>query len=83
MSDIEKAIMELQEYIGSGVYNGTNPPIYINTVIIAIQALEKQIPKKVSNKCMHYNCPSCFSRLEIELTDYCADCGQKLDWSVE
>ena len=43
MNEIEKAIMDLQEYIGSGVYNGTNPPMYINTVTTAILALEKQL----------------------------------------
>lgn len=42
-----KAIMDLQEYIGSGEYNGTNPPIYLLTANLAIDALEKQIAKKV------------------------------------
>lgn len=39
----QEAIMDLQEYIGSGEYNGTNPPIYLNTATLAINALEKQI----------------------------------------
>lgn len=43
MNEIEKAIMDLQEYIGSGEYNGSNPPIYLNTANLAISALEKQL----------------------------------------
>jgi len=41
--EIEKAILDLQEYIGSGEYNGSNPPIYINTIDEAIFALKKQL----------------------------------------
>ena len=59
----------------------------------AIDAPEKQIPKKVElfedeNCCgeIRYRCPSCkhnFSMEEFELAmNYC-DCGQALDWSEE
>lgn len=81
MNEIESALVRLKTISKSMLiskYNGLE-----SDMNLAIEALEKQIPKKVSNKAMHHNCPSCFSRLEIEFTDYCADCGQKLDWSVE
>lgn len=43
---LKESIMDLQEYIGSGLYNASDPPIYLQTAMIAIQTLEKQIPKK-------------------------------------
>lgn len=60
-------------------------------------ALEKQIPKKTkvvrSNfvDLAEFHCPSCDKRLILRLDgewlagrlkNYCADCGQKLDWSA-
>lgn len=59
---------------------------------MAIQALEKQIPKKVvkEGKCI-YKCPCCGECAETDCgdvfydyqLDYCNGCGQKLDWSDE
>ena len=48
----------------------------------AIQALEKQIPKKpeMEGK-QHYAC-QCASYVGY-LHEYCHDCGQKIDWSDE
>ena len=48
----------------------------------AIEALEKQIPKKVTKSA----CPSCnrlflFRHGEKRKGDYCDNCGQALDWS--
>lgn len=99
----KQSIMDLQEYIGSGLYNASDPPIYLQTAMIAIQALEKQIPK---NLCMmvamikmvsgmngingkpYELCPSCRTNLCCEMpyekkTNYCNNCGQKLDWSED
>ena len=49
---------------------------------MAINALEKQIPKKVTKSV----CPSCnriflFGHGEKRKGDYCDNCGQALDWS--
>jgi rRNA maturation endonuclease Nob1 len=46
------------------------------------EAVEKQIPKKVTNAV----CPSCnriflFRYKETRKGDYCDECGQALDWS--
>lgn len=51
---------------------------------MAIQALEKQIPKKPLQKSYMVKgavvCPKCeFVALKVD--DYCSHCGQKLDWS--
>ena len=65
----------------------------IEAIQIAIQALEKQIPKKPmmayddkvdSNWC---SCPICANGIGWEIharkIKFCWECGQKLDWSVE
>ena len=55
----------------------------------AIEALKKQIPKKVLTERNIYICPNCGSNVETDCGDdmldcrlnYCDNCGQKLDWS--
>ena len=92
-----EAIMDLQEYIGGGEYNGTNPPIYLNTAISAINALEKQIAKKILYRKQNYGTPYLCCECEAdqipteffcedgsepkEKHTFCWKCGQKLDWS--
>ena len=57
----------------------------------AIEALKKQIPKKVVMDKNIYLCPNCGSNAETDCGDdmldyrlnYCDNCGQKLDWSDE
>ena len=63
---------------------------------MAIEALEKQIPKKPDYEADGYDengnliydyakCPICGHDFEYDINDwgcnYCSDCGQKLDWS--
>ncbi len=60
---------------------------------IAIEALEKQIPKKPDYEGDGYDehgnliydtayCPNCRHMFEVDYdaTDYCPNCGQALDW---
>ena len=48
----------------------------IEAIQIAIQALEKQIPKKRDS----YNCPICSHYFEDgECFTYCPECGQRLE----
>ena len=60
----------------------------------AIEALEKQLPKKGIkekitegvNKGLHkYYCPVCYRNGDLSnkcnVGEYCSDCGQRLDWS--
>ena len=57
-----------------------------NAYDVAIQALEKQIPKQIDiskgESKKHYYCPVCYKWL-IKMTNYCCKCGQKLYWSDE
>ena len=64
----------------------------IDAIHIAIQALEKQIPKKpiLANNMMTKDkflmCPCCKFRFPdslVFLKTRCWNCGQKLDWSDE
>lgn len=57
---------------------------------LAIQALEKQVPKKMIKTphahidlTLMYRCPSCDTEYNrfYENKKYCMECGQKLDWS--
>lgn len=49
---------------------------------IMISAMEKQVPKKPTDRCMYKECPNC-GEVEIQFCKYCPSCGQKLDWSDE
>ena len=59
-----------------------------NAYRMAIQALEKQIPKKPRFYAHNYYCSVCDSlvwnnEFEWKRFKYCYTCGQKLDWSDE
>lgn len=69
---------------------------YVDAFLVAIEALEKQLPKKAREngmqdglirKIKYYTCPTCGNCLLTEMmnerqnTGYCWDCGQRLDWS--
>lgn len=60
--------------------------------IEAVEALEKQIPKKVKSEpwgdILIIKCPACSQYLEwdpyeLSCPDYCPYCGQCLDWSED
>ena len=61
---------------------------------IAIEALEKQLPKRVENRTEYKNlyghlifykgfCPNCGFVVDSSKNNHCNACGQKLDWTVE
>lgn len=53
----------------------------------AIEALEKQIPKKPIKSgreiryCEVWKCPKCGFEWSGRVVDYCYKCGQAIDWS--
>ena len=52
-------------------------------LVMAIKALEKQIPKKYvwhkdMNRIGRMSCPTCLKIVPHD--EYCCNCGQKLDW---
>ena len=79
-------------------YAQGNTGEHIESVKVAIQALEKQIAKKprktdsyrgVLKRVYAYVCPTCGNAClekymnERQNTMFCWNCGQKLDWSEE
>lgn len=49
---------------------------------LAVEALEKQIPRKLPVDNELYHCPGCGEKDAIMQGDnYCFNCGQALDWS--
>ena len=51
----------------------------------AIEALEKQIPKKLEIKDEYYVCPVCgvYQETSEGNPPYCINCGQRILWEVE
>lgn len=88
---IEESKIQLEELIQDrkSFICGGDDEIYkkdIEALQTAMQALEKQIPKKPIEKSPWvYHCPNCDSKkveeVFIERFRYCRDCGQALDWS--
>ena len=60
---------------------------YVDEIEIAIQALEKQVPKKPEMYIGDYEferwpiCPKCKGELHPNGEKFCSDCGQAIDWS--
>lgn len=92
---IEKAIYQLEDLIKEAESHMTGNKSYDEIFVddktaleMAIQALEKQIPKKVIWKYAFYwaCCPNCgYNNFDVEKeeSNFCPDCGQALDWSDE
>ena len=61
------------------------PMDYAVAIDEAIEALNKQIPKKPELKGEYYVCPVCGVYQEISEGNppYCINCGQRLLWEVE
>ena len=85
MNDIERAIEEIKEH--RDLFYVTE--ISKDSCDIAISALEKQIPKKPLQQQLNVNkdliglCPVCKEMWVIKYKEYCANCGQKLDWGED
>jgi hypothetical protein len=80
-NDIEKAI---EFYKAKSYEEGGIRDRYTR---LAIEALEKQMPKKPINDGSNirytpvYSCPKCENRITgTGIANYCYHCGQKLDW---
>ena len=62
---------DLKEHIGCGI----EVPLYDEELEVVVEALEKQIAKKMDS----FNCPICRYYFEDgEIHNYCPNCGQKI-----
>ena len=68
-----------------GIPLNTTKEELIEAMKMAIQALEKQIPKKpdFTEDKEFALCPCCNGKGLLDKQKYCDNCGQKLDWSDE
>lgn len=89
----EKKVRKAIEIIKSN-YPTSGYYVLCEALDTAIEALEKQLPKKGIkekitegvNKGLHkYYCPVCYRNGDLSnkcnVGEYCSDCGQRLDWS--
>ena len=77
----KEAIEQLRERLAITDYRQQIPEYY-EAIELAVEALEKQMPKK-PNK---LNCPHCsFNGIDNSwwVFDFCPKCGQAIDWSDE
>lgn len=85
----EEAIKTIQVAIAEVEWN--YPIDYSVAFKTALNALEKQIPKKPINEECYYICPCCRDDLgvsdddifiyELSMPKYCSNCGCVLDWT--
>lgn len=87
-----KSLEIAQQSLAQSYKAGSHLSMEINR--LAIEALEKQIPKKPKSVERHlFECPCCKDDLGVSEDDifiyeiptlmYCSNCGQALDWSDE
>ena len=79
--DIEKAIDILNDPEADMVYTVEEIDL---AWLVAIDALEKQIPRQVGDIIgdyeNDYDCPICGTITRFEHQRHCIECGQKLKW---
>ena len=78
---VQEAIKELKKHKEPLNLWNCLPLDDLQSFDVAIEALEKHIPKKPihvnTGYVQYYKCPSCGN---VTLMSYCSQCGQKLDW---
>lgn len=81
----EKLVKQAISHFSYGVSHDIFSEPVTTYAKLAVEALEKQIPKKPYDK---VNCPLC--KIEVELlpidteqVTYCLHCGQAIDWRGE
>ena len=82
---IDEAIKQFEERLEIPDYK-TQIPEYYEAMELAVEVLEKQVPKKPKRNIPvfghSYECAYCGNELEVNSFNgqYCHWCGQKLDW---
>ena len=67
---------ELAKDLKEHIVCGREVPLYDDELEVVVEALEKQIAKKMAS----FNCPICRYYFEDgEMHNYCPNCGQKID----
>ena len=81
--DAKEALKQFDSYHQSGFSKSETPNSAV--LLFAIMAIKKQVPAKITirrydneGKILNGDCPVCGQ--VSPHSDYCLDCGQKLDW---
>ena len=77
--DIKKAI----EHYNYGISHDIFSEPVTSYARLAVDALERQVAKKPNPDTKFYGfgfCPTCNACFMDNSTNYCGNCGQKLDW---
>ena len=77
--DIKKAI----EHYNYGISHDIFSEPVTSYARLAVDALERQVAKKPKPDTKFYGfgfCPTCNACFMDNSTNYCGNCGQKLDW---
>lgn len=84
----KEAIEQLRERLAITDYRQQIPEYY-EAIELAVEALEKQAPKKpirmyreVTSRLKAWRCPSC-GDIWCNKHNYCYSCGQRLDWNLD
>lgn len=86
---VQEAIKDIQRQLAEIESEDADITISTDSLIVGIEALEKQVAKRVIGikaKLITRHCPSCQEWAVFELKrgmKFCPSCGQKLDWSEE
>ena len=76
-----EVLNEILDVLGYAHYSNSREYIAVD---LAIQALEKQVPKSYDIRCnssgVCYDCPECGVKID-RYDKYCFNCGQCQDWS--
>lgn len=79
------AIIYMKDYLDCGLHSSYVGNVVRPSIELAIEALEKQIPKKPipDERGYIFRCPNCKAivvrNLSTEKIDYCIRCGQAID----
>lgn len=75
-------LKKFDKLCGDYFYQNADKIDYEQALWDGAQALEKQIPKKITVSREIYFCPKCGENAAaLQGDDYCFNCGQALDWS--
>lgn len=76
----EEAIVKLEVYSSTNGSGQCTDEEHLEAKRIAVKALEKQIPKKLSGV-EWYSCPVCNQKYLGRTEKHCRNCGQALYWN--
>lgn len=88
----EEAKKYLKNFVGDGSMEFVIGTMKTESLISAIEALDKQVPKKPHKTCAvyvngypyyTYFCDECGDVIDEYEDDFCPNCGQAIDWEEE